>query len=164
MKELVSLIGNFIQYWGFKKIHGQIWAYIFLAKEPLDSTTLVKRLGVSKALVSLAVKDLLHYEVIQVVGKGRRRKILFESNPNIYKVILNVLREREKTMLEHILAAQAALLKKPHAEIERLDFDCNKVEALGTMVQAADCALEQLLGVSNSFFPTASIEDIFCVK
>ena len=79
IKELTKLVGLFIQYWGFKKIHGQVWASIFLSKQPIDSTTLVKRLGVSKALVSLAIKDLLHYKVIRVSGPGKRRKILLAS-------------------------------------------------------------------------------------
>ncbi|MFN8944090.1 MAG: GbsR/MarR family transcriptional regulator, partial [Pseudobdellovibrionaceae bacterium] len=85
--ELTDQIGLFIEYWGFKKIHGQIWSHIFLSKTPLDATTLVKRLGVSKALVSLAIKDLVQYDVIQVVGQGEKRTILFQSNPDLISVI-----------------------------------------------------------------------------
>src|SRR5690606_9879511 len=91
-EDLASQIGEFIEYWGFKKIHGQIWTHIFLSQNPIDATTLVKRLHVSKALVSLAIKDLMKYEVIQVVGQGTRRKVLFQSNPDLTRVICSVLR------------------------------------------------------------------------
>ena len=29
--KLSGEIGNFIEYWGFKKIHGKVWALVFLA-------------------------------------------------------------------------------------------------------------------------------------
>lgn len=64
IETLAEQVGSFIQYWGFKKIHGQIWTHVWLAKNPIDATTLVLRLEVSKALISLAIKDLVHYDVI----------------------------------------------------------------------------------------------------
>lgn len=144
MSELAEQIGFFIEYWGFKKIHGQIWTHIFLADEPIDATTLGKRLNVSKALVSLAIHDLLKYDVIQVVGKGERR-ILYESNPDLIKVICSVLRMRERKMLSQIMSSYKNLTKLCGADQKGNKLCSQKTKALGEMIEAAEQTLDALI-------------------
>ncbi len=152
LRELALQIGQFIQYWGFKKVHGQIWSYIFLAKQPVDATTLVQRLNVSKALVSLAIKDLVKYDVIQVAGKGKRRKILFESNPDLIKVICGVLKQRELKLLQGITES----FKKVDAldcSVASIDIDKEKLIELGEMIKSASETLEVLIDSNLAFSP-----------
>jgi DNA-binding transcriptional regulator GbsR (MarR family) len=143
--ELTTQIGTFIQYWGFKKIHGEIWTHIFLAQNPIDATTLVKRLHVSKALVSLALKDLLEYNVIKIVGQGSRRKILFQSNPNMSEVICSVLRMRERKMLSRIMSSHKCFQKMSVEDKTNLDIDSDKMVELGRMIEDAECVLDSLI-------------------
>lgn len=152
LRELALQIGQFIQYWGFKKVHGQIWSYIFLAKEPVDATTLVQRLNVSKALVSLAIKDLLKYDVIRVAGKGQRRKILFESNPDLMTVICSVLKQRELKMLENI---KESFLKVEALDcsVASVDIDRAKLVELGEMIHSASETLNVLIESNLNFSP-----------
>lgn len=148
IKELTKLVGHFIQYWGFKKIHGQIWAYIFLSKQPIDSTTLYKRLGVSKALVSLAIKDLIDYKVIRVAGPGARRKILLEANPDQIGVILDVLKSRERLMLARIKEACDAVHNSTSSFHEDIDLNSERLEELTEMVETAQGFLEHLITIN----------------
>lgn len=156
IKDLALSVGQFIQYWGFKKVHGQIWCHIFLSKQPLDATTLVKRLGVSKALVSFAIKDLLHYDVIRVVGKGGRRKIFFESNPNLMDVICKVLKARELEIItcasDH---AKKALKLKPE---DRVEVDQQKLEELGEMIEVARSTLATLIESNLSLIQSEGLK------
>lgn len=142
---LTEQIGTFIQYWGFKKIHGEIWTHIYLAKEPLDATSLVKRLKVSKALVSLAIKDLLEYNVIKVVGQGERRKILYISNSDTNEVICSVLRMRERKMLSQIMSSHKCFQKISDSDKKRLDLDDSKIQSLGHMIEDAEGILDSLI-------------------
>lgn len=145
MADLCSLIGDFIQYWGFKKIHGQIWTTIFLSKEPVDATTLVKRLRVSKALVSLAIKDLIDFEVIQVAGKGSRRKTLYQSHPDLIYVISRVLITREQKLLEEIMTKQSEVNALLKSSKENLDICPEKMGELQDMVSSAQEMLQCLV-------------------
>jgi DNA-binding transcriptional regulator GbsR (MarR family) len=142
MAELCSLIGDFIQYWGFKKIHGQIWAMVFLSKEPTCATTLVKRLHVSKALVSLAIKDLVEFEVLQIVGHGSRGRALYQSHPDLIYVISQVLISREKKMLERIKAKQTEVAELIATSQESLYICPEKMGELEDMVSSA----QEMLG------------------
>lgn len=146
--ELMALakeVGSFIQYWGFKKIHGQIWTLVFLSQKPLNSTIITKKLNVSKALVSLAIKDLLLYKVIEITEK-RNKEIYFRSNPDIFSVIKHVLEIRESKMLEKILKTHSEFNKtNPCSGTAEFKVDSNKVEELGFMIMAAQGTLQSLI-------------------
>src|SRR5262245_52829687 len=109
LAELAEQIGHFIQYWGFKKVHGRIWTHLYLSTHPLDALELRTRLKISKALVSLTVKDLIEFGVIRECGKSERGTILYEANPHLHAAIFNVLRGREKKMMAQIAAAHRTL-------------------------------------------------------
>lgn len=145
VQNLADLVGQFIQYWGFKKIHGEIWAHIWLAKSPIDATTLVKRLGVSKALVSLAIKDLIQYDVIRTFSEGDRRKILLIANKDVHTVIINVLKSRESKLIEQILASQNQLEKCSDDKLKSGDIDLHQLESMKAMTVMAQLALDTLI-------------------
>lgn len=142
--QLANEIGNFIQHWGFKRIHGQIWTLVFLSHKPLHSTYITKKLGVSKALVSLAIKDLLKYKVIQVVDK-KNKEIYFQSNPDIFSVIANVLKNREAKMLETIQQKHEDLSKRKVPLTLEYKLDPNRLEELGFMIMAAQSSLKSVV-------------------
>lgn len=142
-------IGNFIQHWGFKKIHGQIWTLVFLSKEPVNATIITKRLQVSKALVSLAVKDLLKYEVI-VVAEKKNKEIYFKSNPDIFGVIAKVLETREKAMLEDAKMNFESLRSQIPDISTTFPVDPHKVEELGNMIDMAQSSLNWFTSTCNT--------------
>lgn len=145
INELSELVGQFIQYWGFKKIHGQIWTHVWLAEKPIDATTLVKRLDVSKALVSLAIKDLIHYDVVQVLDQGDRRKMLLIPNEDVHTVISNVLRQRETHMLKKIRQTQDNVLTLSKDHRKKLNIHENRLEQMIAMTEMAQVALAALI-------------------
>jgi len=98
--DLAKTVGEFMQYWGFSKIDGQIWCLIFITQNPLSGQELAKALGISKASVSLTIHELLFYEVIESTSRGNRNTIYYRSNPNIEQVIVNVLKNRELKLIE----------------------------------------------------------------
>ena len=145
LENLADQVGEFIEHWGFKKIHGEIWTHIWLAKEPLDATTLVKRLQVSKALISLATKDLLQYDVIRIVGKGNRRKILLEANRNIRSVIANVIINREAKMLDSVMGHCRKTNMLSDKTKKELDIDDEKMQALQIFIGIAQISLAAIV-------------------
>lgn len=136
-------VGEFIQYWGFKKIHGRIWALLFLSKEPLDATRILSLLRVSKTLVSFAVKELLDYQVIREAGRGPRGTVLLEPNPDISGVILAVLLMRERKMLSQTMKSAKDIDSSiPNDLIFALDP--KRKEQLVSMIRSATTALDLL--------------------
>jgi DNA-binding transcriptional regulator GbsR (MarR family) len=141
--ELAEGIGGFIEYWGFKEIHGRIWALIFLTESPVDANYLIQHLSVSKSLVSMSVKDLLDYRVI-LESSPKKSTVHYEANPDISGVIADVLLAREAKMLLSIKNSCELVRRVPKEK--RSDFVSEKrIKKLEQMVSAADKALKTLI-------------------
>lgn len=142
MQDLSEQIGEFMYYWGFKRIHGKMWTHLYLAKEPLDAADLVKQMKISKALVSISLRELMDYEVIQMDGKSSRGTQLYKVNSDLMSVILSVLRQREKRMLSRVEAAHQNMLRISETETAQMGIDPSKLVQLGDLVQKATGALD----------------------
>ncbi len=142
---LSDQIGEFIAYWGFKRVHGRIWTHLVVSDRPLDASALMKKLGISKALVSMSLADLLHYSVVEEAGKSPRGTLLYRANPQFWDVILNVLKIREREMLLRIHAAQSLVERISSAKAKKHELDMENVAMLGELIGAASEALETFL-------------------
>lgn len=147
VQELAEQIGEFIHYWGFKRVHGRIWTHFFLAQKPLDAADLVSQMKISKALVSISLRELLDYDVIQEVGKSARGTHLYRTNPDILSVIFSVLRQREKRMLSRITAAHESLERVSEEERGNAGLSTKHIEQLKALIFKASTGLEALIGL-----------------
>ncbi len=152
IEDLSELIGNFIHYWGFKRIHGRIWTHLYLANKPLDAADLVSQLSISKALVSISLRELLDFQVIEEVGKSDRGTHLYRTNPDILSVILSVLRQREKRMISRISAACETMSRVSAEEKARNGISQKSVEQLNACVHKAIFALESFISMKSVDF------------
>ena len=101
-QRLAESVGEFIKYWGFKEIHGRVWVHIYLSPKPITAKELTDRLGVTKGLISIALSELLAYQVIEKVNIGNARSPGYQSNTDLVEVINNVLRNRELKLTRKI--------------------------------------------------------------
>ena len=135
---LAELIGEFMEYWGFKKIHGKIWLHLHLSEKPLDAQDLMDRLDVSKALVSITIKDLLHYDVVKTTELSSAGTRVYVTNPDIPRVIERILRSREKVMLSKIRSAFQNLKDLPAHELNKYEIQPSKVRDLDKLVSKGE--------------------------
>lgn len=149
LEDLATEVGDFICYWGFKKIHGRLWTHIFLSSHPLDAGELMKRLSVSKALISLSLNDLLKFNVITEAGKSSRSTQTYVANPDVLDVILNVLRRRERKMLSKAETGHKMLCSLKPEAIKRAGLDSERIQAMGTMIDQAQNALLSILDLAT---------------
>jgi DNA-binding transcriptional regulator GbsR (MarR family) len=144
-------IGDFIEYWGFKKIHGKLWSLIFLAKEPVDAKYLMENLNVSKALISLSLKDLMGYDVI-LTSPEKRSTVHYISNPNLLDVIMNVILSREAKMLLKIRNSCELLERRRDEEQTLTLVSEERLKKLHQMVDLADKALKKFITLKQLNF------------
>jgi len=158
--ELSDHIGEFIRYWGFKKIHGRVWCYLYLSNCPLDASQLIERLDVSKALMSKTLSELLEYKVIVAIDDCRKKR-RYISNPDILHVITSVLRQREKELIGEVHKHFRAVESFSDDQFNEAGLAKGQVERLGKMVQFAEFFLNALLRFESiSFAPFKKIFDL----
>ncbi|MCS6838486.1 MAG: hypothetical protein NZ480_06520 [Bdellovibrionaceae bacterium] len=141
--QLANSVGQFIQYWGFKELHGQIWCLVYLSEQPLSGQDLAHALGMSKASISLAIQELVFYEVIFPVRRGRGNTLYYQSNPHIYEVICHILKNRELKLIHTSAQALAKLNALPTSCRPQLNSD--HLKELETMISKATTFLEFLI-------------------
>ncbi len=143
LKQLAKVVGSFIRYWGFRKIHGEIWTLVYLSKTPLAGVEIERELGVSKALVSPALQELVKEGLIKPAPSENSKVKRYEAVENVTGVIRDVLRRREQQMI-----ADAALKHSALHEIATEDgaLNISRLEFLGGMIQTANFALLTLVG------------------
>jgi DNA-binding transcriptional regulator GbsR (MarR family) len=142
LKHLAALVGDFIEYWGFKAVQGRMWCFLFMVKEPLDSRQLAQLLQISPALVTQSVQVLLKYQVIREVEKGKNGVLRFSTNPNISEVIAGVLSQREQVLLEKIQIAHTQLAECDMPQDSAVAADPARVEQVGKWIALAKLMLE----------------------
>jgi DNA-binding transcriptional regulator GbsR (MarR family) len=143
--QLEDLVGDFMQYWGFKKIHGRIWTHLYTSQKPLDTAELMERLSVSKGLMSLAIRDLLDYDVIKTDHVGRHGTAFFIANPDLFSVISNVLRIRENKMLSQTLKTCETLKSLKQQDLEKAELDYNRIQSVLELTESAQTLLQTFL-------------------
>lgn len=149
--ELSDKVGEFIRYWGFKKIHGKIWCHLFISDEPLDAGQLITKTGVSKALMSQSLAELLEYQVILQLDENKKKK-RYIPNGKILCVITSVLRQREQMILGDISRHYKDVENFNEEQLKVVGVDRSKLKRLGNMVSFAEKFLYSLLRFDSISF------------
>ena len=140
--------GSFIEYWGFKSIHGRIWSYLALRGMPIAQVEVARALGVSRASISLAMADLVDYGLVRPSGGNRNAP--YEAVVDIWPVISDVLREREWMLIESARVALEALLEEVELTEsfgEKSDYDASRIRLLLNLTSAAQSFLRVLVSL-----------------
>lgn len=141
-RDLSLAIGNFIRYWGFRRVHGAIWTQLYLSDRPLSGTDLTRRLKLSKALISPALTELEEWGLIKPAESPDDKTKLFYAVEDVDQVIKHVLKIREQKMLSEI---EHRLRRVRESDLEELELNFSRLEQLDQMVKSARLMLDLIL-------------------
>ena len=142
LKKLSLSIGDFIRYWGFRRVHGAIWAQLYLSKSPLSCTDLTINLGLSKALISPALDELCQYKLIFEAPAPNDKVRVYSAEQDVNEVIRQILKTRELKILKQIA--------RDFSDLKRRDSDGGEVnlrrlDRLEEMIFSANVTLEVII-------------------
>ncbi|MEZ4459592.1 MAG: hypothetical protein R3E66_07640 [bacterium] len=131
-RQVVETIGEFIKFWGFSKHHGRIWALLYTTEVPLNSRDIQDHLEMSAGLVSMSIKELLHWDVIVKVWVQGDRKDYYRANSDVWHMITRVMREREY----HLIQSSMRDLDDALGELEISDLSAERIAYLKPRIEA----------------------------
>ena len=103
---LVSdVVGRLIEFWGFKRNMGRVWAILYLSPDPLAAEDVRTLLKLSSGAVSMTLNELGRWGVVRKVWVQGERKDFFTAEVHLWKMISRVFNEREKS--EIVMAIEA---------------------------------------------------------
>ena len=144
--EVADTVGRLMEFWGFKRPMGRIWALLYLSEEPLPAAELGERLAMSAGGVSLALTELQKWGVVKKAWVPGERKEYYEAETSIWKMISRVFRERELVQIrEAIETFDGALRELARIGRGRAKFVSDRIEGMKQLAEVAQMLLEAVL-------------------
>lgn len=145
MAHTCEAIGRIIEAWGFKKIMGMIWAFLYLCPEPACAKDICKALSISPALVSITIQELLQWGVVRKLSPIGKRRDYYIAEHDIWRMVRKVLHERGKREMESIQ-------EKLESALSALENEKNISPQLKSKrtCQFQKIRIEDLLGATNT--------------
>jgi DNA-binding transcriptional regulator GbsR (MarR family) len=150
---VAEAVGRLMEFWGFKRNMGRVWAVLYLSDRPLAARHLKEGLGASVGTVSMTLTELQRWGVVRQVWQKGSRSRLYEAETDLWKMITRVLRERERSEIELALqdfdgalehARQRAKTKDPVARA-RAKVQQERIAALRKLARMGRSLLDALV-------------------
>lgn len=138
-------VGSFIEYWGFKAIHGRVWTLLAISDGPLSQIEIAERLGVSRSLISTVMSELVEYGLVRAVSQHRNAP--YEAVIDVWPTISDVLRQREWMLLESARNSLEAAREEAELAGEGHAYRIERIQLLLTMTELAQALLKVLIAI-----------------
>ena len=144
VRQVCDAVGHFIEYWGFKSIHGRVWTLLALRRTPVAQTDIAEFFDVSRSLVSAAVSQLSEYGLVRATEEHRNAP--YEAVVDVWPTVSDVLRGREWMLIEAARLAIDGALEE--AEVAGAgDYDIDRLRFLGALTELAQTFLRLIIGL-----------------
>ncbi len=100
-----DVVGRLIEFWGFKRNLGRIWAVLYLSPEALSAEDLRHLLKLSSGAVSMSLNELLRWGIVRRVWVQGERRDFYVAEVQLWKMISRVFSEREKAEIDAAIEA-----------------------------------------------------------
>lgn len=137
----VEAVGNVIEFWGFKRNQGRVWTLLYLRGEPLTAGEIERELTLSKGGVSMLLRDLERWGVIQRVRQPADTVWRYAAETDLVRMVTRVIEEREAGFVARIRADLAEARRLAHeaggVDTERLQ----RLEKMATLAEHVEKAI-----------------------
>ncbi len=145
----VDAVGNVIEFWGFKRNQGRMWALLYLRDTALTAAEIEAELELSKGGVSMLLRDLERWGVILRVRTPGDASWRYQAEADLLKMARRVIEEREFAFIARIRAdlAEARRLAESSTKVpkERL----NRLVRMSALADQTERALKLFLKTSQ---------------
>ncbi|MEC9397596.1 MAG: MarR family transcriptional regulator [Myxococcota bacterium] len=119
---VVNAVGTVIEFWGFKRNQGKVWALLYLRHAPMTAADIRNQLGLSKGAVSMILREVETWGVIRRVRRPGSQAWHFVAEVELLKMIGRVFQDREVSLVRRV--------KEDLVEAERIAKEAGDVPEL----------------------------------
>ena len=106
--------------WGINRTVGQIYALLFISAKPLNADDITEALEFSRSNVSMGLKELQSWRLVQLRHQPGDRREYFEAPADVWEIFRVLAEERRRREIEPTLSMlRMALLETPATDAER---------------------------------------------
>jgi len=141
----IDAVGNVIEFWGFKRNQGRVWAFLYLRGEAFSASAIEKQLELSKGGVSMLLRDLERWGVVRRVRAPGQSAWRYQAETEFVKMVTRVIEERETQFIGRVRAdlAEASRLAAEAGDV--LSAQLARLEKMTALADHTDRALRLFL-------------------
>jgi DNA-binding transcriptional regulator GbsR (MarR family) len=128
-----DVVGRLMEFWGFKRNMGRVWAVLYLSPDPLSADDLRNALQLSSGAISMTLSELARWGVVKRVWIPGQRRDYYAAEVALWRMVSRVFSERERVEvaaaidafeaalrdLEHVRRTSSDPDKRARAELQR---------------------------------------------
>ncbi|GAA4346477.1 GbsR/MarR family transcriptional regulator [Variovorax defluvii] len=119
-RQFIAHFGEMGSKWGINRTVGQIYALIFISRRALNADEIAEALEFSRSNVSMGLKELQGWRLVQLRHQPGDRREYFEAPSDVWEIFRVLAEERRRREIEPTLSMlRMALLEKPGSDEER---------------------------------------------
>ena len=119
-RQFVSHFGEMGSRWGINRTVGQIYALLFLSPHPLNADQIAETLQFSRSNVSMGLKELQAWRLVQLRHQPGDRREYFEAPQDVWEIFRLLAEERRRREIEPTQSMlRSALLEEVGSPEER---------------------------------------------
>lgn len=130
-------------FWGINTSVARVHALLLISDRAYSLDEIAARLTMSKSNVSTSLKELRAWRVVQKSVEPGDRREFYTSEPDPWKMLFNIMRERKAREFEPLLEGARAALKG--AELRSSGIALERLRQLEQMLSTFDRLAERLL-------------------
>ncbi|RAL22374.1 transcriptional regulator [Lujinxingia litoralis] len=137
---VTDAVGDVIEFWGFKRNHGRVWALLYLRRVPMNSSEIQDALELSKGAVSMITRDLELWNVVRRVRQASSSAWHFVAEVEFMQMITQVLEQREGQLISRVATdlKDAGRLAAEHPDVDDETLErIERMRRLAAMIQQA---------------------------
>ena len=92
--------GRFGTNWGINRTMAQIHALLLVSPDPLSAEEIMEQLNISRGNANMNIRELIDWGLVQKVIISGERKEFFLAEKDIWKVAMQIVKERKKRELD----------------------------------------------------------------
>lgn len=146
----VALWGDMGSAWGINRTMAQLHALLYATEEPLDTDTLMARLGISRGNANTNLRALLGWGLVRKVPRDGSRKDFFEAEKDVWEITRRILEHREARELRPVLDRLDELRTRAAAADPQLQQRLDDLAAFMRAFQGFSRAVTPLLAARNA--------------
>lgn len=108
-QQLIRTWGQLSTHWGISRTMGQIHALLMVSPDPMTSDQIIEELKISRGNVSMSLRSLVEWGIVHKTFIPGERKEYFASEKDVWKMALQIARERKRRELDPVIQSMQHL-------------------------------------------------------
>lgn len=127
-EQLIRTWGQLSSQWGINRTMGQIHALLMMSPDAMTADQIIQELSISRGNVSMNLRSLIEWGLVQKIYITGDRKEYFEAEKDIWKMALQIARERKRRELEPVIQSLQSIQNvEPGDDNEKQITELNKM-------------------------------------